>query len=273
MWWHELIVAVSIVAGGLAAVTGFGIGSLLTPMFALDMDTRLAVAAVSVPHVVGTALRFWLLSADVDTKVLWSFGLTSALGGLTGGAAQRMGEQSVAHSGPRTPAAVRGRQRSERPGASHAVSRSCRMDWRSHLGSPGWTGRQSRRPALSGVARLQSAEEELRGDRHGDRPLRRCRTDPGLSREPARGNGHCLGLHSARHNRCRGRNAPRKPAPRPHSGDLVSSSACDGACRSRFGADCDRIQPLTAPSTTFSIAARLLESLAFRFPGHDWARA
>jgi uncharacterized membrane protein YfcA len=71
-------------AGGIAAVTGFGIGSLLTPVLALQVDTRLAVAAVSIPHVVGTAIRFWLGSGAVDRRVFWSFGLTSAAGGLTG---------------------------------------------------------------------------------------------------------------------------------------------------------------------------------------------
>jgi uncharacterized membrane protein YfcA len=76
------------VAGAVASVTGFGIGSLLTPLLALDVDTRLAVAAVSVPHVVGTAIRFYLLNARVDTRVLWSFGLTSAAGGLAGAALQ-----------------------------------------------------------------------------------------------------------------------------------------------------------------------------------------
>jgi uncharacterized membrane protein YfcA len=39
---------------------------------------------VSVPHVIGTAIRFWLLSGGVDRKVFWSFGLTSAAGGLIG---------------------------------------------------------------------------------------------------------------------------------------------------------------------------------------------
>lgn len=84
MSWDALVVAVSVVAGGIAAVTGFGIGSLLTPMLALEVDTRLAVAAVSVPHVIGTALRFWLLTGSVDRRVFWNFGLTSAAGGLTG---------------------------------------------------------------------------------------------------------------------------------------------------------------------------------------------
>ena len=84
MWLEALVLLVSVLAGGIAAVTGFGIGSLLTPVLALQVDTRLAVAAVSVPHVIGTAIRFWLRSGAVDRRVFWSFGLTSAAGGLIG---------------------------------------------------------------------------------------------------------------------------------------------------------------------------------------------
>jgi uncharacterized membrane protein YfcA len=72
-----------------AAISGFGIGSLLTPALALQMDARLAVAAVAIPHVVGTAFRFWLLRARVDRRVLLSFGVTSAAGGLLGALLQR----------------------------------------------------------------------------------------------------------------------------------------------------------------------------------------
>lgn len=83
--WFDVVVFVSAVAGGaVAAVTGFGIGSLLTPALALQVDARLAVAAVSIPHVVGTAFRFWLLGGRVDRNVLWNFGLASAAGGLAG---------------------------------------------------------------------------------------------------------------------------------------------------------------------------------------------
>jgi uncharacterized membrane protein YfcA len=84
MWLDALTVIVSVIAGGVAAVTGFGIGSLLTPVLALQVDTRLAVAAVSIPHVVGTALRFFLQPGSVDRRVFWTFGLTSAAGGLAG---------------------------------------------------------------------------------------------------------------------------------------------------------------------------------------------
>ena len=84
MRFELALLFVSALAGALAAVTGFGIGSLLTPLLALQVDTRLAVAAISVPHVIGTAVRFVLLAEGVDRKVFWSFGLTSAAGGLAG---------------------------------------------------------------------------------------------------------------------------------------------------------------------------------------------
>ena len=77
---------VALLAGAVAAVTGFGIGSLLTPVLALAVDTRLAVAAVSIPHVIGTAVRFGLLRGRIDRRVLLGFGVTSAVGGLAGAA-------------------------------------------------------------------------------------------------------------------------------------------------------------------------------------------
>src|SRR5262245_16287852 len=78
------LLLISAAAGTFAAVSGFGIGSLLTPILSLQVDTKTAVAAVSIPHFLGTALRFWLLRSRVHTGLLWSFGLTSAAGGLTG---------------------------------------------------------------------------------------------------------------------------------------------------------------------------------------------
>src|SRR5438105_2510982 len=79
-----LVVGVGMVAGAIASVAGFGIGSLLTPFFALQVDTKLAVAAVSIPHFVATAYRFWLMRAHLDRRVMVSFGTASALGGLAG---------------------------------------------------------------------------------------------------------------------------------------------------------------------------------------------
>ena len=74
----------ALVAGGIASIAGFGIGSVLTPTLSLWIDAKLAVAAVSIPHLIGTAVRFWLLKGQVDRRVLWSFGIASAAGGVAG---------------------------------------------------------------------------------------------------------------------------------------------------------------------------------------------
>lgn len=42
------------------------------------------MAAVSIPHFIATAYRFWLLREHVDKRTLLSFGVTSAAGGLAG---------------------------------------------------------------------------------------------------------------------------------------------------------------------------------------------
>lgn len=80
----SLPVVVSVLAGAVASVAGFGIGSLLTPLLAPLLGVRLAIAAVSIPHAAGTALRLWRLRHAVDRGVLRAFGLSSAAGGLAG---------------------------------------------------------------------------------------------------------------------------------------------------------------------------------------------
>jgi len=82
---YDLIVAlVSFVAGSIASVAGFGIGSFLTPLFSVRMELKVAVAVVSIPHFLATALRLWMLRRHVDRRVLVGFGMTSAAGGLLG---------------------------------------------------------------------------------------------------------------------------------------------------------------------------------------------
>jgi len=84
LWFTSLSVPVAIFAGAVASIAGFGIGSMLMPVLALRTGTKLAVAAVSLPHLFGTALRFWILRKHIDRGALLGFGVASAAGGLTG---------------------------------------------------------------------------------------------------------------------------------------------------------------------------------------------
>ncbi len=76
--------ALGILSGATASIVGFGIGSLLTPFFSTWMGMDVAVAAVTLPHLVATALRCYRMRRAIDRGVLIRFGLLSAAGGLAG---------------------------------------------------------------------------------------------------------------------------------------------------------------------------------------------
>jgi len=82
--FNFFLLIVAVFAGGIASVSGFGIGSLLTPLLAVKTGTSIAVAGVSIAHFLGTALRFWMWRQYINKRVLLSFGVTSAIAGLIG---------------------------------------------------------------------------------------------------------------------------------------------------------------------------------------------
>jgi uncharacterized protein len=79
-----LVLGVGVLSGATASILGFGIGSMLTPLLATTLGAPLAIAAVSLPHAVATAVRCWRLRHHVALDVLRGFGLLSAVGGLAG---------------------------------------------------------------------------------------------------------------------------------------------------------------------------------------------
>ncbi len=84
MFFQILLAIVSILAGGIASIAGFGIGSFITPLLAVKTGIGIAVAGISIAHFCGTALRFFSLRKYINKKILLSFGLASAAGGLAG---------------------------------------------------------------------------------------------------------------------------------------------------------------------------------------------
>src|SRR2546422_1570981 len=85
-----LAVVTAFIAGAIASVAGFGIGSVLTPVLATRLDVRLAIAAVSLPHLAGTIVRFLLVRTHIDRDVLFGFGAASAIGGAPCGGPRRV---------------------------------------------------------------------------------------------------------------------------------------------------------------------------------------
>jgi uncharacterized membrane protein YfcA len=92
-----LVFLVSVTAGAVAAVSGFGIGSLLTPLLLVWFPARVAVALVALPHALASTVRWLRLRHDVDKRVFIQFGIASVIGGLAGALLQ-----STLQSGPLT---------------------------------------------------------------------------------------------------------------------------------------------------------------------------
>src|SRR5436309_3093583 len=83
-----VIALAATLAGAIAAVSGFGLGSILTPPLLLSFPAPAAVAIVSIPHAVATTVRWWSLRREVDGPTFRQFGIASAIGGLAGAALQ-----------------------------------------------------------------------------------------------------------------------------------------------------------------------------------------
>lgn len=78
------VLPVAAAGGTMMAVAAAGIDSLLIPLFSLEFDFRLAVAAVSVPHFVAGAIRTFQLRRQIDRRVFVPFAVMSALATLAG---------------------------------------------------------------------------------------------------------------------------------------------------------------------------------------------
>jgi uncharacterized membrane protein YfcA len=85
----------AVIAGAIASISGFGIGSVLTPVLSSQFDVRLAIVIVSLPHLAGTFVRFLLVRTRIDRDVLLGFGAASAIGGLVGAAMQTVVQSSA----------------------------------------------------------------------------------------------------------------------------------------------------------------------------------
>jgi hypothetical protein len=82
--FETIFFCISFVAGAVASIAGFGIGSILTPFLATRLSTKIAVAVVSIPHLFATSIRLFRLRRSLDKDIFIHFGLMSALGGLLG---------------------------------------------------------------------------------------------------------------------------------------------------------------------------------------------
>jgi hypothetical protein len=84
-WLSHLIVAVSaFLAAGLTMYSGFGLGTLMLPVFALFLPIEMAVVATALVHGANNVFKVSLLGRHADREVVLRFGLTAIAAAILG---------------------------------------------------------------------------------------------------------------------------------------------------------------------------------------------
>jgi uncharacterized membrane protein YfcA len=81
LWWIGLA---AFFAAGLTLFSGFGLGTLLTPVFALFFPLPLAIAGTAVVHLANNVFKLGLLVKHANWRVVWRFGLPAMAAAVLG---------------------------------------------------------------------------------------------------------------------------------------------------------------------------------------------
>lgn len=81
---YLVVCVVALVASGLTLYSGFGLGTLLLPAFALFMPVEQAVAMTAVVHFLNSLFKLALVGRTANWKVVLRFGVPAVLASLLG---------------------------------------------------------------------------------------------------------------------------------------------------------------------------------------------
>lgn len=79
-----LIGVVALLISGLTLFSGFGLGTVLMPVFALFFPVPLAIAATAVVHFANNLFKFGLMAKQADWRVVVQFSVTAAIAAMVG---------------------------------------------------------------------------------------------------------------------------------------------------------------------------------------------
>ncbi len=81
---YIIICAASLITSGLTLFSGFGLGTLLLPAFALFFPIDLAIALTAIVHFLNNLFKLYLLGKHADKSVVLKFGLPAIVSALIG---------------------------------------------------------------------------------------------------------------------------------------------------------------------------------------------
>ena len=87
---YLLVCSVALIASALTLVSGFGLGTLLMPAFAVFFPLPAAIAAAAIVHLANNLFSLGLVARYADRRVLIAFGIPATFAALLGAATLRM---------------------------------------------------------------------------------------------------------------------------------------------------------------------------------------
>lgn len=81
---YFLIALVAFLASWLTFFSGFGLGTLLMPVFAFFFPVDVAIALTAIVHFLNNLFKLVLVRRWVEKAILWKFGIYAVLGALLG---------------------------------------------------------------------------------------------------------------------------------------------------------------------------------------------
>ena len=81
---YLILATTSLIASFLTFFSGFGLGTILLPVFAIYYPIELAVALTAAVHLLNNVFKLGLVSKSINWKLVFSFGIPSALAAFVG---------------------------------------------------------------------------------------------------------------------------------------------------------------------------------------------
>ncbi len=81
---YLIICTVAMIASGLTLFSGFGLGTILTPVFAIFFPVPLAVGATAIVHLANNLFKIFLVGRSANKKIIIAFGIPAVIAALLG---------------------------------------------------------------------------------------------------------------------------------------------------------------------------------------------
>ena len=81
---YLIICTVALFASGLTLFSGFGLGTILTPVFAVFFPVPVAVGATAVVHLSNNLFKIFLVGSSANKKIILRFGIPAIMAALLG---------------------------------------------------------------------------------------------------------------------------------------------------------------------------------------------